>query len=150
MNEDRPLFAFAFHGGLGQALRGFAEADVAAGNADFVWVHLDLRDAGAQAWLRGRPWPPDVVETVAAPIQRGRLFITPDLVYGHLRDFRDEPGAGTLLAGSLCVVASRTLLVTGRRIPAALSQGAATAGGRADRRAGEPVRGDHGILQSPE
>jgi zinc transporter len=117
MNEDRPLFAFAFHGGLGQALRGFAEADVAAGNADFIWVHLDLRDAGAQAWLRGRPWPPDVVETVAAPIQRGRLFIVPDLVYGHLRDFRDEPDAVTLQAGSLCVVASRTLLVTGRRIP---------------------------------
>jgi zinc transporter len=117
MSEDRPLFAFAFHGGLGQALRGFAEAEVAAGNADFVWVHLDLRDAGAQAWLRGRPWPPDVVETVAAPIQRGRLFIVPDLVYGHLRDFRDEPDAVTLQAGSLCVVASRTLLVTGRRIP---------------------------------
>jgi zinc transporter len=33
-----------------------------------------------------------------------------------LRDFRDEPGAGTLEAGSLCVVATRTLLVTGRRI----------------------------------
>jgi zinc transporter len=54
---------------------------------------------------------------VAAPIQRGRLFITPDMIYGHLRDFRDEPGAVTLQAGSLCVVASRTLLVTGRRIP---------------------------------
>src|SRR5215469_10114034 len=54
---------------------------------------------------------------VAAPIQRGRLFVAPDMVYGHLRDFRDEPGAVTLQAGSLCVVASRTLLVTGRRIP---------------------------------
>ena len=117
MSDGRPLFAFAFRGGSGQALRDLAEADVAAGNADFVWVHLDLRDAGAQAWLRGRPWPPDVVETVAAPIQRGRLFIVPDLVYGHLRDFRDEPDAVTLQAGSLCVVASRTLLVTGRRIP---------------------------------
>ena len=63
------------------------------------------------------PGRADVVETVAAPIQCGRLFITPDLVYGHLRDFRDEPGAATLEAGSLCVVASRTLLVTGRRIP---------------------------------
>jgi len=41
----------------------------------------------------------------------------PDLVYGHLRDFRDEPDARTLQAGSLCVVASRTLIVTGRRIP---------------------------------
>ena len=110
------LFAFAFHGGRGQALQDFAEAD-AAGNADFVWVHLDLRDAAAQAWLRRRPWPPEIVEMVAAPIQRGRLFITPDLVYGHLRDFRDEPGAVSLQAGSLCVVASRTLLVTGRRIP---------------------------------
>jgi zinc transporter len=115
MSEDRPLFAFAFRGGLGQALRDLAEADVAAGNADFVWVHLDLRDAAVQAWLRRRPWPPEVIETVAAPIQRGRLFTTPDLVYGHLRDFRDEPD--TLQAGSLCVVASRTLIVTGRRIP---------------------------------
>ena len=110
------LFAFAFHGGRGQALRDFAEAD-AAGNADFVWVHLDLREAAAQAWLRRRPWPPEIIEMVVAPIQRGRLFTTPDLVYGHLRDFRDEPGAVSLQAGSLCVVASRTLLVTGRRIP---------------------------------
>ena len=117
MSDGRPLFAFAFRGGLAQPLRDLAEADVAASNADFVWVHLDLRDAAAQAWLRGRPWPPDVVEAVAAPIQRGRLFITPDLVYGHLRDFRDEPDAVTLQAGSLCVVASPTLLVTGRHIP---------------------------------
>jgi zinc transporter len=116
MSEVCPLFAFAFRGGRGHALRDFAEAD-AAGNADFVWVHLDLRDAAAQGWLRRRPWPPEIVEMVAAPIQRGRLFITPDLVYGHLRDFRDEPGAVSLQAGSLCVVASRTLLVTGRRIP---------------------------------
>src|SRR5215470_2663587 len=117
MSNGRPLFAFAFRGGLWQAPSDFAEADVAAGNADFVWVHLDLRDSAAQAWLRRRPWPPDVVEMVAAPIQRGKLFITPDLIYGHLRDFRAEPGAVTLQAGSLCIVASRILVVTGRRIP---------------------------------
>jgi hypothetical protein len=35
----------------------------------------------------------------------------------HLRDFRDEPDAATLEAGSLSVAATRTLLVTGRRIP---------------------------------
>ncbi|GLS23381.1 hypothetical protein GCM10007874_64010 [Labrys miyagiensis] len=80
-------------------------------------MHLDLRDAAAKAWLRRRPWPPDVVEMVVAPIQRGRLFITPDLLYGHLHDFRDEPDAVTLQAGSLCVVASQTLVVTGRRVP---------------------------------
>src|SRR5271169_5853033 len=117
MSDGRPLFAFAFRGGSGQALRDLAEADVAAGNADFVWVHLDLRDAAAQAWLCRRPWPPEIVETVAAPIQRGRLFITPDLIFGHLRDFRDVPDAVTLQAGSLCVVASRTLFFTGRQIP---------------------------------
>jgi hypothetical protein len=54
MSDGRPLFAFAFRAGVGRVLRDFAEAD-AAGNGDFVWVHLDLRDAGAQAWLRGRP-----------------------------------------------------------------------------------------------
>jgi zinc transporter len=117
VSNGGPSFAFVFRGGLGQPLYDLAEADVATGNADFVWVHLDLRDAPAQAWLSRRPWPRDVVEAVAAPIQWGRLFVTPDLVYGHLRDFRDEPGAATLEAGSLSVVATRTLLVTGRRIP---------------------------------
>jgi len=117
MSESRPLFAFAFHNGLGHPVCDFADAETTAGNADFVWVHLDLSDATAQSWLRQRRWPPDVTEMVAAPIQRGRLFITPDLVYGHLRDFRDVPDAVTLQAGSLCVVASKTLLVTGRRIP---------------------------------
>src|SRR5215831_19013208 len=53
---------------------------------------------------------------VAAPIQRGKLFIGPDLVYGHLRDFRDLSDAFSLHAGSLSVVASKKLLVTGRRI----------------------------------
>jgi zinc transporter len=115
--DGRPLFAFAFRDGLGQALRNLPDADVVAGNADFVWAHLDLRDAAARAWLRRRPWPSEIIEMVAAPIQRGRLFHTPDLVYGHLRDFRDEPGAVTLQVGSLCVVASRTLFVTGHRIP---------------------------------
>jgi len=91
--------------------------DVATGNTDFVWVHLDLGDPAAQAWLRRRPWPLDIVETVAAPIQRGRLFMARDMIYGHLRDFRDEPDAVILQAGSLCVVACRKLLVTSRRIP---------------------------------
>jgi len=112
-----PLFAFAFRGGLVEALRDFAQAEIEARNADFVWVHLDLREAAAQAWLRRRPWPPEIIEMVVAPIQRGRLFTTPDLVYGHLRDFRDEPGTVTLQAGSLCIAVSRTLMVTGRRIP---------------------------------
>src|SRR5215469_14658528 len=117
MSNGRPLFAFAFRSGLGHAVSDFPEVDAAAVNADFVWAHLDLSDAVAQAWLRRRSGPPDVVAMVAAPIQRGRLFIATDMVYGHLRDFRDEPGAITLQAGSLCVVASRRLLVTGRRIP---------------------------------
>jgi len=47
MNARYPLFAFAFHGGLGQPLRDFAEAGLAMGDADFVWVHLDLGDAAA-------------------------------------------------------------------------------------------------------
>ena len=117
MSDGGPSFAFVFRGRLGQPLHDLAEADAAAGKADFVWVHLDLRDAGAQAWLSRRPWPRDVVEALAAPIQWGRLFVTPDLVYGHLRDFRDKPGAAALEAGSLSVAATRTLLVTGRRIP---------------------------------
>ena len=47
MSDGRPLFAFAFRGGVGRAPRDLAESDAAAGNADFVWMHLDLRDAAA-------------------------------------------------------------------------------------------------------
>jgi hypothetical protein len=117
MTDDHPLFAFAFRGGRGRALCELEGFDVATSDVDFMWVHLDLRDVAAQAWLRARPWPPDVIETVAAPIQRGRLFIKPDMIYGHLRDFRDETAAATLQAGSLCVVASHKFIVTGRRLP---------------------------------
>jgi hypothetical protein len=38
MNDGGPSFAFVFRGRLGQPLYDLAEADVAAGNADFVWV----------------------------------------------------------------------------------------------------------------
>jgi zinc transporter len=117
MSDGRPLFAFEFRRGVGHAFGDFAEVDSAGDSVDFAWVHLDLSDATAQAWLRRRPWPSDVIELVAAPIQRGRLFMMPEMVYGHLRDFRDLPDTVTLQAGSLCVVASRRLLVTGRRIP---------------------------------
>jgi Mg2+ and Co2+ transporter CorA len=117
MTDGSPLFAFAFRGGRGRALRELEDYDVTTSDVDFMWVHLDLRDVAAQAWLRARPWPPDVIETVAAPIQRGRLFIKPDMIYGHLRDFRDETAAATLQAGSLCVVASHRFIVTGRRLP---------------------------------
>jgi hypothetical protein len=44
-----PLFAFAFRSGLGESLHDLAEVDAGAGNADFVWVHLDLGDAAARA-----------------------------------------------------------------------------------------------------
>jgi zinc transporter len=117
MSDGRPLFVFAFRGGLWQTPSDFEAADVATGKAEFVWVHLDLSDAAAQVWLRSRPWPPDVIEMVTAPIQRAKLFITRDLIYGHLRDFRDAPDADSLQAGSLSIVASPILLVTGRRIP---------------------------------
>jgi zinc transporter len=117
MSDGRPLFAFAFHGGLWQASSTFAEVDTAAANTDFVWVHLNLNDAATQAWLHCRPWPPGVIEMIAAPIQRGKLFITEDLIYGHLRDFRDKADPAFLQAGSLCIGASSKLLITGRRIP---------------------------------
>jgi hypothetical protein len=56
--HECPLFAFAFGSGLGQSLHDVGEADVAAGNADFVRVYRDLSDAATQAWLRRRPGRP--------------------------------------------------------------------------------------------
>ena len=117
MSDDRPLFAFAFRGGQWQAPSTLAEVAAAAGGTDFIWVHLNLADTAAQAWLHRRPWPPDVIETIAAPVQRGKLFITRERLYGHLRDFREETDVTGLQAGSLSIAATETLLVTGRRIP---------------------------------
>jgi len=67
VSDGRPLFAFEFRKGLGYLLRDLAEADAATDDVDFVWVHLDLSDATAQAWLRRHPWTADVIEMVAAP-----------------------------------------------------------------------------------
>jgi hypothetical protein len=113
MSEGRPLFAFAFHSERWQAASTLVEVDTAADDADFVWVHLDLTDAAAQAWLRCRLWPLHVIEIISAPIQRGKLFITRDMIYGHLRDFRDGTDSTVLQAGSLCVAASQKLFVRG-------------------------------------
>ena len=134
MSESRPLFAFAFHNGLGHPVCDFADAETTAGNADFVWVHLDLSDATAQSWLRQRRWPPDVTEMVAAPIQRGRLFIARDMVYGHLRDFRD-PAGGLALCCRLAVIARHW-----STHPVALSQRGAKPGRSAD----DPARARSG------
>src|SRR5580704_10525236 len=41
MNDGYPLYAFAFRSGLGRPRRDFTKADLATGNTDFVWVHLD-------------------------------------------------------------------------------------------------------------
>ena len=144
MSDGRPLFAFAFRSGLGHMLCDFADADASGDNVDFVWVHLDLSEATAQAWLRRRPWPADVIGMVAAPIQRGRLFITPDMVYGHLRDFRD-PAGGLALCCRLAVIARHW-----STHPVALSQRGAKPGRSADDPARKPVRADHGILSSSE
>jgi zinc transporter len=115
--EGHPVFAYAFRGDRRQALRSFEEFDAATKDADFLWVHLDLRDAAAQAWLRSRPWPRDVIEMVSAPIQRGRLLSKQHMIYGHLRDCRDQPAAVGPQAGALYIVASADLVVTGRFLP---------------------------------
>src|SRR5262249_30310621 len=99
MSGDRPLVAHAIPGAPWHAPRTFAEVDAAASSTDFIWVHLNLSHTAAQAWLHCRPWPLDVVEIIAAPVQRGKLFITRDLIYGHLRDFRDETHVTGLQAG---------------------------------------------------
>src|SRR3974377_1618970 len=98
MSDGRPLFAFAYRGGRWQAPSTFAEIDAAADSTDFIWVHLSLTDTAAQTWLHCRPWPLEVIETVASPIQRGKLFIKQDLIYGHLRDFREKTDATALQA----------------------------------------------------
>jgi hypothetical protein len=40
MSDGHPLFAFAFRDGLWEAPSELGEADVATGNADFVWVRF--------------------------------------------------------------------------------------------------------------
>lgn len=116
LSEGRPLFAFAVHDRRWQVLTTLADVDAAVDSADFIWVHVDLSDAAGQTWLHCRPLPLNVIEMVAAPVQRGKLFFTRELIYGHLRDFR-AGRAATLQAGSLCIVASPKSLITGRRIP---------------------------------
>ncbi|WOK38190.1 zinc transporter ZntB [Sphingomonas sp. C3-2] len=52
-------FAWIVENGTPRAAT-LAEADAAYGTADFIWAHLDIRNAGDMAWLAGETDLPDV------------------------------------------------------------------------------------------
>jgi zinc transporter len=117
----KPLFAFGFLRGRSTAIADFEDvnAAVAANSRDvaFVWVHIDLGDAASRRWLLAQPQPAEALSAVAEPVQRGRLFSSDRVIYGHLRDLRRLPDGEPLQPGALCVLASERLVITGRRIP---------------------------------
>lgn len=115
----RPVFAFRFQEDGAEPLLRFEEVVVHPDRGDgFDWVHLDLSDPASRRWLSTLPIPADIRETVAEPVQRGRLFATPKALYGHLRDIREQIEQDALpSAGSLCIFLCDGLVVTGRRRP---------------------------------
>ncbi|MGF1560556.1 MAG: magnesium transporter CorA family protein [Geminicoccaceae bacterium] len=116
-DEARPLFGFAFREGWAEPLYDFAAIERAVETASFVWVHLDLGADASQQWLRQLPYPRDVLDAVSEPVQRGRLFAFDAVVYGHLRDLRVVKDDKHLRPGSLCILLTAKLVVSGRRIP---------------------------------
>lgn len=125
----KPIFAFAFRDGRGDPLPDLATVDEATLDEGFVWAHIDLGDPVSHAWLLRQPVAAEVLSVVGEPIQRGRLFPTETMLYGHLRDLRDhqdshpsrnradDHGKNMMHADSLSVLATERMLVTGRRIP---------------------------------
>lgn len=117
VSDNRPLFAYLFNDDSVSELPSFDDIDEARAGAGFVWVHLDVDNPAAMAWLNALPVPHDILEAVAEPTQRGRLFGTDTVIYGHLRDFRECPDGSELRGGALCVLMIDGLAVTGRRLP---------------------------------
>lgn len=86
----------------------------------FAWVHVDLSSPGIADWLAHLPIDKDIVGAISTPVQRGRLFVENDLLYGQLRDVRREPEGPPGLAhhgGALSVLIGPGLVITGRIKP---------------------------------
>ncbi len=113
----RPLFAFLIRQGAATALTEFAEVGTAPEDGALLWVHLDLSDPASQDWLHGLPYSPDILETVAAPAERGRLHLEEGAIYGYLRDFRGDLEEGRMRGGTLNALVDAGLFVTGQRAP---------------------------------
>ncbi|MEM7177900.1 MAG: CorA family divalent cation transporter [Pseudomonadota bacterium] len=116
-----PLFGYQFHQGQPpDPVTSLPRISEERSDSDgLLWVHLDLYDPAMLAWLRHLPVPGDVIDAVAEPIQRGRLFAFDWIIYGQLRDLCVPPESRShaLRAGALCFLAIPGLVVTGRAEP---------------------------------
>lgn len=120
-SETAPLFGFHFRKGQPpEVLEVLTQISAERSDKDgLIWLHLDLYDPAMLSWLRHLPVPEDVIDAVAEPIQRGRLFAFDWIIYGQLRDLRVPPENRThaLRANALCFLAIPGLVVTGSGSP---------------------------------
>jgi len=115
----------------GRAPRALAAADVpGALEAGVAWVHFDLVDARARAFLAALPLPEAARRTLLDPEESVRLDATREVVHGCIPDTHyDAEDAAAPPIGLLHLALTDRLLVTARR---------------------HPLRGVHRALTAPE
>ena len=122
--EPAPLFAFELTEASAQPLDRLPDPHrlhirPEVGSA-FVWVHVDLSRPGIADWLAHLPIEKEIVDAISTPVQRGRLFVENDLLYGQLRDVRrapEGPPGNARHGGALSVLIGPGLVITGRIKP---------------------------------
>lgn len=120
-DKAAPLFGFELTAASARPIRDLPDPNrfwsSPEGTEGFVWVHLDLSAPGIREWLDALPVEADIINAVGVPVQRGRLFIQDNLLYGQLRDIRvtDEgPPGRARHGGALCLLLGPGMVVTGR------------------------------------
>lgn len=111
------MFAFSFVDGNPTPLPSLGAVDQVPEPVDFVWVHLDLRDAAGEDWLRRQAWPDHVTDLLLPRAAHGRMYADDDLLYGHLRDLREQSGLALPHDGVLSIVVAQDRVVTGCHQP---------------------------------
>lgn len=112
------LWAFRLVPGSPAALLDRGDMPDLAGEAGFVWVHLDLVDERARGWIAAEPAiPAPAGDLLISHDQHQCLDHSADLVWGVTHDVGLNAGGASHQVNPLRWVIGERFLVTGRREP---------------------------------
>ena len=116
-NDDGPpfVFGFAFKGGAAREMR-WEEAAANAGDAEWVWIHLNLNNDAARAWIRAQTdLPFAAMISLLADETRPRVTTLETGVVANLRGVNLNEGAEPEDMVSIRIWVEQRRIITARR-----------------------------------
>ncbi|WIV96793.1 transporter [Kinneretia aquatilis] len=104
--------------GLAEALRWLGDQDARASSAEFIWLHFNLTDASAQAWMQSHlSLPPEFFETLRQGSRSTRIEDADDHLIAVVNDVAYEFAFDPSEIATLWVNVSPQVAVSARSHP---------------------------------